>query len=46
MLNINNINLAPNEPGIYFLYSKRKKLVYIGMARNLKLRLILGEVPV
>lgn len=29
----------PTMPGVYFLFSKRKKLVYIGKAKNLKIRL-------
>jgi excinuclease UvrABC nuclease subunit len=34
-----NYNFAPEDSGIYYLYSKRKKLVYIGKANNLKRRL-------
>lgn len=34
-----NYHLAPEESGIYYLYSKRKKLVYIGRTNNLKRRL-------
>lgn len=30
---------APGLPGIYFLYSKRGKLVYIGRSKNLRMRL-------
>jgi excinuclease UvrABC nuclease subunit len=39
MNSIEEINKAPSGPGIYFLFSKRKKLVYVGKSINLRSRL-------
>ncbi len=35
-----DIYISPKAPGIYYLYSKRKKLVYIGQAKNIRIRLV------
>ena len=33
------INKAPNKPGIYLFYNKKRELIYIGKATNLKSRI-------
>jgi len=31
MINIDNASSIPHEPGIYFLFNKDKKMVYVGI---------------
>lgn len=40
MIPKSQINKVPQEIGVYLLFSKRKRLVYIGKAKNLRKRLI------
>jgi len=40
MLSQKDFKKAPNSPGIYFFTNKGGKILYIGKARNLKLRLL------
>ncbi len=40
MLSRKNFQRAPSSPGIYFFTNKGGKILYIGKARNLKLRLL------
>ena len=39
MIHKDNLDKIPKEAGIYYLYSKKRKLVYIGKADNLKNRI-------
>ena len=40
MIHCSELHKIPQLPGVYFLYSKRKKLVYIGRAWEMRTRLV------
>ena len=35
---LNNLNFLPTEPGIYRFLNSKKKIIYIGKAKNLRKR--------
>lgn len=39
LLNKINVSLMPKREGVYFMYNRNRKLVYVGVAKDLKHRL-------